>query len=125
MKEALMGARITYYAVHVGFNIIFIFYKNEFQNQLINLNLILPSIYIISTILATHFFLNTGKRPGYVSFDIGLTARVKKENEDYTVFDDGEGFEMILEKKVEVEFDEYDEDEEEKSISKIKIVDTY
>lgn len=117
-----MGARMTYYTMHVGVNLFFIFTKNGLKNQILNLDLFFPLIYILSTILATKFFLITGKRPGYVSLDIGFTSEIKKETEDYLVYEGGEDFELILEKNIiEVDFDE----EEEKITPDGQILDSY
>lgn len=115
---------MTYFLLHIAINILLLVYKNDLRDQILSLDLLFPVATYLIMALATWLFLITGRRPGYVSFDRRFKGELIRENDDFGVYNGGEGFEIILEKNVQIQFDEEDDEEEEKTINDDGIMDT-
>ena len=76
---------------------IFLYYDNLFKQQILDLKLLWPSVALCSVAASTYFFFEARKRPGYICLDQNTNAKIVRQEQDYTVYEVLDGFEIIVE----------------------------
>lgn len=76
MEEAAVVGRIFYYVFHGMINLIMILYDNDLRDQITNLELFWPAVYMALTITSTYLFHTAKQRPGYLRQEKALAELV-------------------------------------------------
>lgn len=92
MEEAAVVGRIFYYVFHGMINLILMLYDNDLRDQIVNLELWWPSVYVLLTVTSTYLFHHAKRRPGYLREEKALAelvtvSRERNETEQINQFE--------------------------------------